>query len=169
MTVKSLAFPVEVMMMCDGWHPGFGDKLGQSQAERYVDGNRECVLNDEDLEAKTFVKRFEAILQFFFEFLNSTTHCTRALLLREKRLLDLKNRWMLKEGSLDEMRDVRRGVQLARHKIGAAAFCRQQFGPLLLSSETPSVPANRVDTNPNRSFLRCQTVFMRRTPMHRQV
>src|SRR5687767_5562299 len=67
---EALAFPVEIMVVCNDGVARLGDKLSQCQPERQVDGNGECVLGDQRFKTELVCKLVEMLLEVIFQFLD---------------------------------------------------------------------------------------------------
>src|SRR5687767_10373745 len=66
---EALALPMKVMMVCNYRVARLGDKLGQCQPERQVDGNGECVFGDQRFEAKLVCELIKMLLEVVLQFL----------------------------------------------------------------------------------------------------
>jgi leucyl/phenylalanyl-tRNA--protein transferase len=76
--LESLPFPVEVMMMGNGWIAGLGDEFGDGESQREVDRYGHRILNDEDFQGKTMRKFIQLFFEIYLEFINALRHLGRA-------------------------------------------------------------------------------------------
>jgi len=155
-TEKSLAFPVEVVVVSDGGNPRLGDEFGEGQPKGDVHRDGEGVLDHQDVELEPGVEFPDRFLESLFELTHTLGNAGRSFLAREESLVDFLDCLMPEKRFRDKHRRLWRGVELACKEAAAASLGLEDFHPFFVSRLTPSAPAKRVETKPKEGFFRAQ-------------
>src|ERR1700752_4012452 len=89
--VKALPLQMKIMMMRDRRDTCLGNKFRDRQAQRNVQRNRDCILNNQHLQHEATRKFVQLLFEMFFKFIHAACHGWRAYIDREKILVQYSN------------------------------------------------------------------------------
>ena len=127
---KTVALPVEVVVVGDGGDLGFGDDFGQRDPQRHVHGNRQGVLGDQDVDLETFDEFVDLDFQKRFYGVDGFRHRRFAQIVAEDPLIDPAVLGIVEMGFGHKQALRRRLVEFAREPVAAVSVVAvQDLGP----------------------------------------
>ena len=108
-----LSLPEEIMMVRNGRYGRFRDQFRQSDPQRQVQGNGQCIFRHQQLDIVFFDKAVELLLEQQRRAVQFFRNLDTALLDTETLLVEIQNVRVTEMGFRHHERTTARGVQLA--------------------------------------------------------